>query len=98
MLTGPEALERFAPGAYDVALIDLGLPGLPGDRVAREMKRRDPLVVTGLITGWDLGPDDPRRDAFDFEIGKPFQDLDQVEKAVAAAIERHDSLVRAERP
>ena len=90
VLDGWEALERFAPGQYDVVLIDLGMPGLAGDQVAREMMRLDPAVVTVLITGWLLKPDDPRKDIFDFQIEKPFDDLDEVEDVVARAIELHD--------
>ena len=71
-------------------LIDLGMPGLPGDRVAREMKQVDPLVATVLITGWDLKPDDPRLVVFDLRIEKPFDDLDEIEDVVARAIELHD--------
>jgi signal transduction histidine kinase len=90
VLDGREALEQFAPDQYDVVLIDLGMPGLPGDRIAREIKQADPLVITVLITGWDLKPDDPRKDIFDFRIEKPFDDLDEVENIVARAIELHD--------
>jgi len=90
VLDGREALEQFAPGQYDVVLIDLGMPGLPGDRVAREMKQVDPLVITVLIAGWDLKSDDLRKDIFDFAIEKPFNDLDEVKDVVARAIELHD--------
>jgi len=93
VLEGREALERFTPGQYDVALLDLGLPGVPGDQIAREMMRLDPAVVTVLITGWDLEPDDPRKDVFDFEIEKPFDDLDEVEDIVARAVALHDERV-----
>jgi len=90
VLNGREALEQFAPGQYDVVLIDLGMPGLRGDRVAREMKQVDSVVVAVLITGWDLEPDDPRKGVFDFRIEKPFDNLDEVEDVVARAIELHD--------
>ena len=90
VLDGREALERFEPGQYDVVLIDLGMPGLAGDQVAQEMMRLDPAVVTVLITGWLLKPDDPRKSIFDFQIEKPFSDLDRVEDVVARAIALHD--------
>ena len=91
MADGREALERFVPGRYDVALIDLGLPGLSGDQVAAQMRLADPSVATVLVTGWVLAPDDTRRRRFDFQIQKPFGDLDEVEAVVAQAIELHDS-------
>jgi len=97
VLSGREALERFAPGRYDVALIDLGMPGLSGDRVAQQMQQVDPLVVTVLITGWELCPGDRRRDVFDFRIQKPFEDLDEVEDVVAQAVARHEVRVQESR-
>ena len=88
---GREALELFVPGQYDVALIDLGMPGLAGDQVAAEMKSADSCLTTILITGWPLAAADPRRSDFDFHLNKPFDDLDEVESVVAQAIGLHDS-------
>jgi two-component system, cell cycle sensor histidine kinase and response regulator CckA len=93
VLDGREALEGFTPGWYDVVLIDLGLPGMSGEQVAREMMRVDPAVVTVLITGWTLQPDDVRLHMFDFHLPKPFDDLDEVERVVARAIELHDERI-----
>ena len=88
---GREALELFAAGPYDVVLVDLGLPGLPGDRVVREMRRIDPAVGVVLITGWELSRADPRRIAFDFRLQKPFEDLVAVETVVAQALALRDT-------
>jgi len=96
VLDGRKALERFAPSQNDVVLIDLGMPGLPGDRVAREMRRIDPAVITVLITGWDLKLDDPKLTLFDFQVQKPFDDLDEVENVVARAINLHDQRAEEE--
>ena len=90
---GNKGLEEFASGGYDVALIDLGMPGMSGDRVAKELHRRDPLVSTILITGWILDESDPRRASFDFQIVKPFDDLDRVEEVMTRAIELRDERV-----
>jgi two-component system, cell cycle sensor histidine kinase and response regulator CckA len=96
---GRQALERFAPGKYDVVMIDLGMSEMPGNQVAREMMQVDPAASLVLITGWDLTPDDqrvtlladdPRLKLFDFHIQKPFDDLDEVEDVVARAIAGHD--------
>ena len=73
---GEDAVGRFHPGQYDAALIDLGIPGIPGDEVARRIKAIDPRVVTVLITGWDLLDDDPKLLPFDFYISKPFRVAD----------------------
>lgn len=93
VLDGQKALKQFAPSQYDAVLIDLGMPGMSGDRVAREMKKADPALTTVLITGWDLKPDDPRLTPFDFRIQKPFNDLDEVEDVVARAVECRDERI-----
>jgi len=92
---GGKALDRFAPGKYDVVLIDLGMSGISGDQVLKQVKEIDPQVATVLITGWDLPDSDMRVTAFDFRVQKPFDDLDEVEEAVAQAIELQDQ--RAEK-
>jgi hypothetical protein len=66
-------------------------PELPGDQVAREMRRMDPHLATVLITGWELQKNDPRQSVFDFHIQKPFGNLERVLNAVAQAIELHDA-------
>ena len=91
---GREGLERFAAGSFDAVLIDLAMPGMPGDQVAREMKRIDPAIGTVLITGWDIPPGDDRLAFFDFKLGKPFDDLDNIEAVIDRAIELRDERVR----
>ncbi len=93
--SGKEALDRFAPGRYDVALIDLGMPEMPGNRVAERMREADPLVVAVLVTGWDLEADDPRLAAFDFRLMKPFTSLERVLDVVSQAMALHDARVEA---
>jgi CheY-like chemotaxis protein len=71
---GTEALARVAAErGVDLVLTDLGMPGMNGWAVARELKSRHPSLLVGLITGWG---DDPQADpadraVVDFIIGKP---------------------------
>jgi FixJ family two-component response regulator len=74
-----------------VAIIDLGLSGITGDRVGRLMRQADTSLATILISGWDFSEGDPRVAPFDFWLGKPFDDLRQVEAVVTRAIELHDA-------
>jgi len=67
---------------------------MSGDRVAREMRQRDPSVATVLITGWELLLADLRLEIFDFQIQKPFKDLDEVEQVVAQAVALHEARVK----
>ena len=87
--TGQEALALFAAGEYDLAIIDLGLPGMTGDQVARELRRRDHALALVLITGWDLQEGDARRAPFDFCLKKPFAALAVLEGAVAEGLALH---------
>ena len=89
-LSGQEALKRFAPGRFDVALIDLGMPGMSGDQLARKLRQGDPSLSLVLVTGWNLEEDDPRLSAFDFLLQKPIDNLDRVRNVVAQSILRRE--------
>jgi two-component system, cell cycle sensor histidine kinase and response regulator CckA len=91
---GLQALERFAPGKYDVVILDLGMPRISGDQMLEQMIEIDPHVATVLSTGWGLSDTDARVSSFDFRIVKPFDDLDEVEGVVTRAIELHDQRIR----
>ena len=64
-MDGQTAVEDFTSGRYEVALIDLGIPGIPGDRVAQLLRQADPSIAIVLITGFDLAEDDVRLASFD---------------------------------
>jgi len=48
---GAEALERFAPGAFDLVVMDINMPRLDGVGATRELHRRDPAVSILLFSG-----------------------------------------------
>jgi hypothetical protein len=54
------------------------------------VRKRDPALVTALMTGWVLEEDDTRLSSFDLRLKKPVRTSDLV-AAVAKAIELHDS-------
>ena len=64
-------LKVFVPGHWDIAMIDLGLPGLPGDRLAELLHQQDPNIIRILMTGWVLADNDPRRRQFEHYLQKP---------------------------
>ena len=45
-----EALERIDPGSLDVALVDLGLPGMSGTEGIGRLKQRDPGLALVALT------------------------------------------------
>ena len=83
----PQVAATSALTLRDEALIDLGLMGMPGDEVARRLREIDFALGTVLITGWKLEEDDPRLEAFDIYLRKPFGQLQRVQEAVQQAVD-----------
>jgi DNA-binding NtrC family response regulator len=46
-----EALEKTVGQSFDVALLDLKMPGIDGEELLRRLKDRDPLVEIIILTG-----------------------------------------------
>jgi CheY-like chemotaxis protein len=82
---GPQALERATAGAFDVALIDIGLPGIDGLEVARQLRRMGPRLATTplvAISGYGTPQDQARSRAAGFELHlvKPVDGVDMLEQ------------------
>ncbi len=84
--SGAEALAVFRPGAFQLVLTDLGMPGMTGWELTRELRALDPEVTIVFVTGW--GEDVDTRAAgetgADLVIAKPFEVTD-VARAIALA-------------
>jgi PAS domain S-box-containing protein len=84
---GPAALDVAAEFRPDVALLDIGLPGMDGYELARALRLDPalPAIVLIALTGWGQEEDKKRaRDAgFDGHLTKP-ADPEQVMRLVAA--------------
>ena len=91
VLDSQDALERMQRGQYQVALVDLGMPGMPGDQLVEKLRQIDPFLATVLITGWKLEPDDSRRQAFDLALQKPFHSLTDVQDVITQSIRIYES-------
>jgi CheY-like chemotaxis protein len=72
---GPVALSAFGELKPDVALLDIGMPGLTGYEVARKMRQSSGGAALTLIaiTGWGQDVDKERAHAagFDHHLTKP---------------------------
>lgn len=62
--SGAEALSAFERDQPDLAVIDIGLPDMRGDELARELRGRAPALAIIMASGYDaaevasrLGPD-----------------------------------------
>ncbi len=90
---GPRALELASANVFDVALIDIGLPGLDGLEVARRLRGMAPPTSTMLlvaITGYGAPQDRARSSAagFDLHVVKPVNGvalLDHVQRLLQQA-------------
>jgi len=73
--TGPEGLSAILRDRPDVALVDIGLPGLDGYEIAREVRRRLPESGLRLValTGYGTAEDVNRAQSagFDEHLVKP---------------------------
>ena len=49
-----EAMARLREGVYDLALVDLSLPDLPGDALIRQINQARPELPVVLMTGLQL--------------------------------------------
>src|SRR5262245_777128 len=48
--SGPEALKACVGRAFDVALVDVVMPGMSGLELLRKLKRRDPAIDVLMMT------------------------------------------------
>jgi len=73
---GEAGLEKFkAEGPWDMVFTDLGMPGISGWDLVRELKTLDPKLPTVLITGWgfQLREDEIKAKKVDYVLSKPFK-------------------------
>src|SRR5262249_54091870 len=84
--SGPEALEEADVFRPDVVLLDIGLPGMDGHAVARELRSRPELSHVVLIAMTGHGREEDRRRTgeagFNEHLVKPL-DLDALEVLLA---------------
>jgi signal transduction histidine kinase/CheY-like chemotaxis protein len=81
---GRQALEQARTGRYDLAILDIGMPGLSGYEVAAALRGMPGCAHTFLaaLTGWGSEEDQARARAagFDAHLTKPagFADIDRL--------------------
>jgi len=49
--SGAEAMERARERAYDIAVVDVKMPGMGGEEVMAHLRQNDPRMPVILLTG-----------------------------------------------
>jgi signal transduction histidine kinase len=86
---GASALTHLDGPAFDLALVDLSMPGMSGWEVAKGLREAQPQVPIALVTGWgdqiDFG--EARQRGIDYLVPKPFN-VDDMTRIVATVLAR----------
>ena len=97
--SGDEALAKTDEAEFDVALVDIFMPGRDGLETLREIKRRRPLTEVILLSGQgtnDIAIEGMQCGAYDF-LTKPLEFAELVEKIEAAYTRKLEQLARIRR-
>ena len=84
---GSDGIKKFQENEFDLVITDLGMPGISGFDVAKEIKQVNCNTPVILITGWGIQLDkkELRERGVDLVINKPFQ-MQQVLSLIQDAI------------
>lgn len=71
---GTEALALFREREFDGVFTDVGMPGMSGWELAREIRQVNQTIPIAIITGWGeiVGSNEQRAAGVDWVIAKPF--------------------------
>lgn len=87
-----EAYSHFQRGKYEVALLDINMPGIDGIDLSRRLRQVDPTIVTCFLTAFDyfeLRKNNPDLQA-DLFFNKPIS-VSELKKKILKALELHSS-------
>jgi len=81
--SGDEALKIFNSSDFEVVITDLGMPGMSGWELAKEVKKSKSQIRVILITGWraQLDTDKIKESGVDFILPKPFH-IEQIKEVL----------------
>ena len=90
---GTEALDLFREHEFDGVFTDIGMPGMSGWELAREIRQLNAGIPIAVITGWGelVGSHEQRAAGVDWVVAKPFT-ADRIAELVREINNRLDSL------
>jgi two-component system, OmpR family, response regulator ChvI len=74
------ALAAFKPDVYDLAILDIRMPGLDGFQIYREMKKRDPVITACFLSAFEILPS---------EFEKVFPSLSEIKTIIKKPVSIH---------
>src|SRR6185503_11097706 len=71
---GTEALALFREQQFDGVFTDVGMPGMSGWELAREIRQLNKQIPIAIITGWGeiVGSNEQRAAGVEWVVAKPF--------------------------
>lgn len=93
--SGSEALSVFKNMEFDGVFTDVGMPGMSGWELAREIRQINPSIPIAVITGWGeaVGSHEQKAAGVDWVVAKPF-----TADRIADLVRDINRLVDASRP
>jgi CheY-like chemotaxis protein len=72
--SGSEALSLFKESSFDAVFTDVGMPGMSGWELAREIRQINKKIPIAVITGWGeaVGSHEQKEAGVDWIVAKPF--------------------------
>jgi len=86
--TGNQAIKAITTQTFDLALIDLGLPDIPGNQVAKAIKKSSPHLPLILMTGWAISDTDSKMQHFETLLKKPISNPEDLIKTISWVINK----------
>jgi signal transduction histidine kinase/ActR/RegA family two-component response regulator len=87
--SGSEALSVFGEMQFDGVFTDVGMPGMSGWELAREIRQTNKKIPIAVITGWGeaVGSHEQKAAGVDWVVAKPFT-ADRIAELVVAINQR----------
>ncbi|HYP82065.1 response regulator [Variovorax sp.] len=82
--TGQQALDVAADGDFDIALVDLTLPDMPGTVVARRLRAEPESGRPMLVAVSGYAASESTQGLFDYHLQKPI-DFEALDRILASA-------------
>src|SRR5688572_753537 len=90
--SGSEALALFREVQFDAVFTDVGMPGMSGWELAREIRHLNQHIPIAVITGWGeaVGSNEQRAAGVDWVLAKPFT-ADRITELLREVVRQRES-------